>query len=286
MSVAERVVEANGLRHHVIVWEADGPTVLLAHGFLDLAWSWREVAARLQSMGHRCVAWDWRGHGETEHVGPGGYYHFPDYVLDLEELLPSLRRGDEPVHLVGHSMGGTASTMFAGLRSDRLRSLTLVEGLGPPAGSFEATPEKFGAWLGSVARIRRRSGPRPMTIAQAVARMRLRNPELPEELGRFLAEKNTRPVAGGRVWRFDPLHRTTSPMPFRREIFDAFLQRVAVPTLVVMGERGFRLPDEQERFAQLRDGRFVEIPDVGHMVHWLKPAALAAHVAELVASVS
>ena len=84
MSPRERFVPANGLRHHVVEWgEPDAPTVLLAHGFLDLAWSFRDVAQRLAERGFRCVAWDWRGHGESEHIGAGGYYHFADYVLDL-----------------------------------------------------------------------------------------------------------------------------------------------------------------------------------------------------------
>ena len=65
MSVRERVVRANGLAHHVLSWEAEGPTVLLAHGFLDLGWSWRWVAERLQAAGYRCVAWDWRGHPQA-----------------------------------------------------------------------------------------------------------------------------------------------------------------------------------------------------------------------------
>ncbi len=287
MTPSEHTVEANGLKHHIIVWEADGPTVLLAHGLLDIAWSWKLVAERLQAEGYRCVAWDWRGHGETEHIGAGGFYHFPDYVLDLEELLPQLRRGpDDAVHLVGHSMGGTAAAMFAGVRSRELRSLTLVEGLGPKTHDFDGTPLKFERWLDQMVQLRAdvRTSPYPMQIPQALARMRVHNPELPEELGLMLAEKSTRPVPGGRAWRYDRKHWVTSPMPFRREIFDAFLGRIEVPTLVVMGERGFRLPDEKERYACLRRGRFVEIADVGHMIHWLAPQALADHIAAFIAS--
>ncbi|MEM9072088.1 MAG: alpha/beta hydrolase [Myxococcota bacterium] len=276
----ERFVETNGLRYHVVEWPAEGPFVLLAHGFLDLAWSWRGVAERLQAQGYHCVAWDWRGHGESDHVGQGGYYHFPDYVLDLEYLIPQIT-GDRSVHLVGHSMGGTISTMYAGLRSDRLASLTLVEGLGPPNWGFEKTPEKFRAWLDSVEKIRTRPK-RSLTLESALRRMRIQNPELPEELGEFLAEKATVEIDGRRRWRFDPLHRTTAPMPFRTEVFNTFLHRIEVPTLVIAAERGFRLPDERERYQQIPDHRFVEIADVGHMIHWMRPDALADAIVSLV----
>ena len=108
----ERFVRANGLRHHTLSWNDDAEvTVVLCHGFLDHAWSFHHVAQSLAEAGLRAVAFSWRGHGETEHVGAGGYYHFPDYVLDLHELMPMLASGD--VHLVGHSMGGTAASLYA-----------------------------------------------------------------------------------------------------------------------------------------------------------------------------
>lgn len=280
MSVKEHFVVANELRHHVVEWPADGDTVFLAHGFLDLAWSWKAVAEELQSAGFRCIAWDWRGHGESEHIGTGGYYHFPDYVLDLDQLVQQL--ATDRIHLVGHSMGGTVCTMFGGVRSAKLKSLTLIEGLGPPAWDFDGTPSKFEAWLATVAKHRRRT-PRKLTVEECIKRMRIQNPDLPDDLARFLVEKSTHEVEGGRrVWRFDALHRTTSPMPFRVEVFRAFLKRISVPTLVVAGEKGFRLPDEADRYGHIPDHRFVEVPDVGHMIHWLQPVRLAQEIAEFI----
>jgi pimeloyl-ACP methyl ester carboxylesterase len=53
------------------------------------------------------------------------------------------------------------------------------------------------------------------------------------------------------------------------------LASITTPTLVIAGERGFRLEHEQHRVERIRDRRFVEIPDVGHMIHWFRPEALA-----------
>src|SRR5262245_2914075 len=129
---SESFVGANGLSHHVLEWNAGGSqTVVCCHGFLDLAWSWHWVAQHLAEAGLRVVAFDWRGHGETEHVGRGGYYHFADYALDLHELWPKL--APDGAHLAGHSMGGTATAYFAGVRPKGLRTLTSIEGIGPPA---------------------------------------------------------------------------------------------------------------------------------------------------------
>lgn len=275
-AVREDTLTSNGLRHHVLKW-GDAPVdVVLCHGFLDVAWSFDRVASQLAARGHGVASFDWRGHGETQWIGTGGYYHFPDYVLDLEGLVPQL--ADVPVHLVGHSMGGGACAMFAAARPDSVRSLTLIEGIGPPEMEPRDPAKRLQVWLNGVAR-QRAHAPRPMKdLGEAVRRMRIQNPELDDELGRFLAEKSTEPVEGGFGWTFDPLHKTVGPRPFQRAQFQELLRAISTPTLIVAGERGLRLPDEKEYLAAIRDHRFVEIADVGHMIHWFEPERLASEL--------
>ncbi len=286
----ERTVVANGLAHGVVTWEPeeraageaheDAPTLVLCHGFLDQAYGFDRVARRLAAVGIRCVAFDFRGHGRTEWVGAGGYYHFPDYVLDLDCLLTAL--GLARVHLLGHSMGSTVAAMFAGTRPERVDHLVLVEGLGPPAPAADDLPGRFRTFLDGVQKAApRRTRERPMaSVDEALARMRATHPELDDELGRFLAEKATREAEdGGRVFRFDPLHRTMAPVPFRPDAFRAFLRAIRAPTLVVFGDRGMRVPDEDERLACIAGATRVVLPDVGHMVHWFADEALAARIA-------
>ncbi len=269
-------MKVNGLRHHVLAWnDAGSPTVVLCHGFLDLAWSFDALARELAAAGLRAVAFDWRGHGETEHVGAGGYYHFADYVLDLHELMPLLAAGE--VHLVGHSMGGTAAAMYAATHPKVPRTLTLVEGLGPPQYSGDPV-DKMTAWLESIDRFRRRE-PAPMRdLSDAVRRLRAQTAELPADLAYVLAEKATVQTEEGLMWRFDALHRTTSPAPFSAEVFLSFLARIDAPTLIVSGTNGFRTEDHTRRVAALKDARALELEGVGHMIHWLRPKELAAAI--------
>ncbi|MGB8332762.1 MAG: alpha/beta hydrolase [Polyangiales bacterium] len=280
-SVREQELIANGLRHHVIRWGDHPVDVVLCHGFLDIGWSFDAVARELVAAGHGVVSFDWRGHGQTEWVGAGGYYHFPDYVLDLDELLPQF--GEQPVHLVGHSMGGSVCVMYAAVRPERLRSLTLIEGIGPPEMEPRHPTARLRAWLDGVAMVRTKTR-QPMKDAQdALTRMRIQNPELSEELGLFLISKSTRPVNGGLQWTFDPLHKTWSPRPFDAQVFGMLLESISTSTLVVAGERGFRLQDEQDRIAKIKRHRVSEIPDVGHMVHWFQPRVLASELARFFA---
>lgn len=275
MTVAsEETLTANGLAHHVIRWGDRPVDVVLCHGFLDIGWSFDAVARELVEAGHGVASFDWRGHGQSEWIGPGGYYHFPDYVLDLEELLPQL--ADGPIHLAGHSMGGSACAMYAAARPDRLATLTLVEGIGPPEMEPSEPTLRLRAWLDGVGKCRAKNA-RPMADArEALSRMRVQNPGLPDELGLFLVSKSTRAVEGGLRWSFDPLHKTFSPRPFQARQFEGLLESIETPTLIVAGARGFRLADEKGRIDKIGDHSFVEIPDVGHMIHWFEPHALAS----------
>ena len=271
----EESIVANGLAHHVLRW-GEGPTdVVLCHGFLDVGWSFDALARVLAGKGYGVAAFDWRGHGESEWIGAGGYYHFPDYVLDLEYLLPQL--SDRPIHLVGHSMGGGICAMYASARPDKLQTLTLIEGIGPPDAGERNAVERLKVWLDGVHK-RREDTPRSMKdTSEALKRMRIQNPELTDELGLFLASKSTKSAPdGGLTWSFDPLHRTWSPRPFNAEQFSMVLAAIETPTLVVAGERGYRLPDQAERLAHLQSYELAEISDVGHMVHWFQPDELGA----------
>ncbi|MDZ8172265.1 alpha/beta hydrolase [Microbacterium xanthum] len=118
------------------VWEPEGatrqtPTVLAVHGVTSshLAWAW--VAPRLADI--RVIAPDLRGRGRSNAIaGPAGLaVHADDMALLLDAV------GVEQVTVVGHSMGGFVSVVFAHRHPDRVSRLLLVDGglpLSIPAG--------------------------------------------------------------------------------------------------------------------------------------------------------
>jgi pimeloyl-ACP methyl ester carboxylesterase len=280
-------VEANRLRHHVLRWEPETPTserpILLCHGYLDVAWTFDRLAQALVARGRRVVSFDWRGHGETEWVGRGGYYHFVDYVLDLDELTRALGLAED-FDLVGHSMGGTACAMFAATRPEGLHALALLEGMGPPHTEGETLPDRIDQWLATTKTLRDKT-PKPLRdLDDAIARLRVMHPDLEGDLARFVAEKHTVLRDGSLYFAFDPLHRTRAPIPFRVEAFLAQLERIAVPTLVVSGEKGWKPADHASRVAKLAVHEEHEIAGVGHMLHWHAPDALADRLAGFLAT--
>ncbi len=268
-------VRGNGLELSVVEWAPASPraTVLLLHGFMDAAASFDLVAPALADAGLRVVAPDLRGFGESDRVPSGGYYHFPDYVADADALL----EGD--VFVVGHSMGGTIATLLAGTRPEHVKKLAVLEGVGPLDNPDDTAPLRMRKWLEDLKALPKTQ---PMTEEDALRRLVAVHPRVPREvLSTRIPHLASRGGGGKLTWRYDPLHRTTSPMPFFAKVYGAFAARVTCPVLYVTGgPLGWRVPDEDARVAIFPSATRVDIPDAGHMMHWSAPDALSRALIE------
>jgi pimeloyl-ACP methyl ester carboxylesterase len=280
---SRHVALGTGLRYHVLCWgpdeaaPADAPPVILLHGFLDMAWGWEETARDLAGP-LRLYAPDLRGHGDSDPIGPGGYYHFLDYLADLHELIDALCPAGGQVALVGHSMGGTVAAYYAGSFPARVSRLAVLEGLGPPE-SAQEMPQRVATWLHAWRRVRERPERVYPDVAAAAARLREHDPLLGEALALRLAARGTRPVPGGGVrFKHDPLHVTPGPYPFRLELAEGFWRRISCPTLLVSGsETSFRYApeDEARRLSCFRHASRAVIEGAGHMMQRHRPRELA-----------
>jgi pimeloyl-ACP methyl ester carboxylesterase len=268
-------IGANGLEHHVLEWGSGRPIFLL-HGYLDAAGTWDLVAPTLAAQGFRVLAPDLRGFGDGDRAPRGSYYHFADYVADVAALVDHLCP-DVPVSIVGHSMGGTVATLFSGAFPERVSALANLEGLGPPDNAFEVGPVRMRRWLEDLRASERRGEPSPMQHAEARRRLGANHPGVPEAVLDHRLKHLVRDAGTGVVWRHDPLHRTTSPIPFFTKTFVEFARRVTCPVLFVSGgPKGWHPPDEEERLAAFARLERKSLDDAGHMLHWTRPAELAA----------
>jgi pimeloyl-ACP methyl ester carboxylesterase len=86
-----------------------GPPLLFVHGYFGLAIAFERMMECLTARGHRCVAIDLRGHGDSALSGPLGRVSIHDYTDDVERVARQL--GD-PI-IIGHSMGGLVAQLAA-----------------------------------------------------------------------------------------------------------------------------------------------------------------------------
>jgi pimeloyl-ACP methyl ester carboxylesterase len=295
MQPRSHVWHLNGLAQHVLEWPAAGAgapasvaegsaggasaTAVLVHGFQDVAATWDDVAGSLARAGLRVLVPDMRGFGDGPRVAAGSYYYFPDYVADVAALLRAEVTG--PLFLVGHSMGATVVTYFAGAFPERVTKLALVDGVGPPTNEPDIAPTRMRRWI-EMARDAPSATRKAMTRADALSRLARYNPDVAEAV---LAHKLTqlanvtREASGPDdelAWKYDPLHTTVSPIPFYGEAYKAFARLVTCPVLHLSGgTKGHHVSDEEERLACFPKLARVTI-EGGHALHWTKPAELSA----------
>ena len=121
----------NGIELAVHV-EGSGPLVVLAHGFPDLALTWRLQVPALVAAGYRVVVPDMRGYGGSTRPDPVAAYRSDVVGADLVGLLD--HEGVERAHVVGHDWGAASVWPLGLTHPDRLLSLTgLSVPYAPPA---------------------------------------------------------------------------------------------------------------------------------------------------------
>lgn len=279
-------LRANGIEFAALgAGPADGPLVLLLHGFPELARSWRHQLPALAAAGFRAVAPDLRGYGRSERRGP---YDVATLAGDAAALIEAT--GREHAVLVGHDWGGAIAWATAGLHPHRVSRLVVLNA---------PHPELLREELRASRDQRRRS--RSILLFQL--------PWLPE---RLLARKRglaiARALRGGShvrdAWPPDELERyreafsrpgdLAGPLAYYRAAFRnrsaRFRGVVTAPVLVLWGVHDrFLAPaladeDRLRRFAP--DLRVVRIEDAGHFVQNEAPervnAELLAWLQELV----
>ena len=292
-----RFVTLRGLRHHVLEWgdaslvTPDRPTVLMQHGWMDVAASFQFVVDALPSDRH-VLAFDWRGFGLSD-ATPADTYWLPDYVGDLDAALDALLFAPgatpTPIDLLGHSMGGNIVMLYAGLRPERIRRLVNLEGFGMPATKPSQSPKRYLQWLDE---LKTPAELRDYDSVEAVAnRLRKTNPPLPAARAAWLAQHWSRQKidADGSAGRFeilgDAIHKRGTPMLYQRDEVLECWKLITAPVMWVEGDQtdvsrwwGTRYTKaefhERLNVVTSRVERHVLAP-AGHMLHHDQPEALA-----------
>ena len=269
---ADRFVDANGLRFHYLEWgDAANPDVLMLHGASQQAHSWDFISLPL-SPGYHVLALDQRGHGDSDWA-PGGDYSMDAAQADIDGVVEAL--GLDGFHLIGHSMGGRNSFVWASRHPGVLRSLTIVD-TGPESARrgreriqrFRELPDNLDTLEEFADRIQEYTG---RTREQVLGALKY----------------SIRQGADGKwTWKYDRLMRQPNrndPVWTPEQLWDC-VKRIDCPTLVVRGERSDIFAAEtMEKMQQvIPDCATVTIANAGHLVQGDNPvdflAAARAHL--------
>ena len=216
---------AGGIRIAGDSWgPSDGPLVLLQHGAGQTRHAWGGTGKLLGQAGYRAVAFDARGHGDSDWA-PDGIYTQDVMVRDLECVVAALG-GRRPV-LVGASMGGATSLVAVGEDHVDASALILVDivprvtaaGAGRIQAFMAQKPEGFGSLE---------------EVADAISSYQPQRTR-PKSLDGLA--KNVRLGTDGKYrWHWDPQYRSgTRDLERRMQRLDACARRLQLPTLLVRG---------------------------------------------------
>ncbi|CAM5438545.1 alpha/beta fold hydrolase [Streptomyces abikoensis] len=239
-----------------------GPgAVLLLHGLMGRAAHWAETA-RWLSARHRAVALDQRGHGRSERPADGPYTR-DAYIADAVAAIEALELA--PAVLIGHAMGALTAWQLAARRPDLVRALVICDMRASALGA--ATQREWGEWF--------RSWPVPFaTLADVRKWFAEGDPTLERPRparGDYYAEIMAERADG---WRpaFSRRQMLQARETYAHDAHWEELALVECPALVVRGPDGeLGRAEAQEMVRVLPRGRYAEVPDAGHLVHYDQP---------------
>jgi pimeloyl-ACP methyl ester carboxylesterase len=144
--INHRSVDVHGLRMHLAeAGPADGPVVLLLHGFPECWYSWRHQLPALAAAGFHAVAPDQRGYARSDAPEAIEDYTILHLVGDAIGVLDAI--GADRAVVVGHDWGAPVAWHTALLRPDRVHGVVGLSvpfrGRGP-ARPTEALAHRFG----------------------------------------------------------------------------------------------------------------------------------------------
>ncbi len=274
---ATREYSIRGSTYCVYEWgDPDAPLLMYLHGWGDTGSTFQFVVDALKRE-WRIVAPDWRGFGRSSCECAS--YWFPDYLADLHALL-EIYSPQDPIRLIGHSMGANVASLFGGTMPERVRALVNIEGFGLTDSDPAAAPERYRTWIEMGAS--GTSFSEYTDISALARRIGKRHPGMGVAEAMFVAAEWAEVSSDGVVrLRADPRHKLPNPVLYRRAEAEACWRAIRADTLLVAGaDSTFFIDNEGEVTAMFPAANLRLIDGAGHMPHFEAPAGLAAAIEE------
>jgi pimeloyl-ACP methyl ester carboxylesterase len=289
--VRQYKIDVGGLGIAVHEWgDRAGQPVFLVHGGFDFGRTYEVFAPKLAAAGWRVVAWDQRGHGDSDHAA---LYGWDADVRDAMAVLDAITT--EPAPVVGHSKGGALMIQLADAQPYRFSHLVNLDGLPskrrvPDVAEHERTRMVAGEISGWLDHRRRTAdlARKPGTIEELARRRGRMNPRASFEWLCHLVTVGARLDADGWRWKIDASMRFGGFGPWRPEWTMTSLPGLGMPFLGVLGSEledmgpGTLLHHVAPFIPQ--QGRVEMLEGVGHFVHIEQPDLVAAMVLDFLES--
>ncbi len=273
----EQRIVVRGADYCIYEWgSASAPLFVYLHGWGDTGSTFQFVIDALNAE-WRVVAPDWRGFGRS--AAKCTSYWFPDYLADLHVLLEKISP-DDPVRLVGHSMGANVAALYAGTMPERVQALVNIEGFGLADSNPDDAPARYRAWIEAMNEEQRFS--EYDDLSALASRLVKRHPLLGVAESNFVANEWAAQGSDGVTrLRADPRHKLPNPVLYRRAEAQACWRGITAEALMILGSASrFQRHFSEASPPPFPQDRQVVIEGGGHMLHFELPGALATAIEE------
>ncbi|MBF6165202.1 alpha/beta fold hydrolase [Streptomyces gardneri] len=230
-----------------------GAPILLLHGLMGSARTWRDHLGWLREYGH-VYTFDAAGHGRAAPA-----------ELTTEAFVADLAAGTaaitEPMVVIGHSMGALHGWVFAATHPDRVRAL-VIEDIAP-----DFTGRTAAGWAAMI-----EAWPQPFPDDEAVLAF------FGPVAGRYFLNSFQRGPRGYRLHGSVATFRDISEEWGTRDFWPQW-HAVRVPALLLEGEHSITPPGQMRQMVAAHPGAdYVLVPGAGHLVHDDQPEFYRAEV--------
>jgi pimeloyl-ACP methyl ester carboxylesterase len=253
---------------------ADGPVVVLLHGFPQQNTSWEPIISLLTANGFRCLAPNQRGYSAGARPLRRRDYRASELVADTLALIDA--SGADRVHLVGHDWGAAVAWSAAGYAPERLASLSALSVPHPMAflRSMLTSRQGLVSWYMYVNQ-----------LPWVSERLMLGRDGRGEAMAKYLIRSGLPPEAAARDARsmaesgaLTAALNWYRAMPLSRKGLGSAQSKIAVPTLYVWSDRDIAITAKPARdTANYVSGpyRFETLSGASHWLPEEKPTEIA-----------
>ncbi len=246
--------------HVVLAGPADGPPVVLLHGFPEFWYAWRGPLAVLARAGFRVIAPDQRGYNLSDKPDAVEAYRVDHLAADIAGLIEAL--GYQDAFLVGHDWGGGVAWRTVIDHPRRVRKFVVLDTPHPRAGEGFTSGEERVSWYRTYLQIPWLPGWTARLGNWALLTNALRDTSRPGTFSEpVLDQFRSAWDRDGAIHSMGKWYRADYP-PLTGE------GRVAVPSLVLVAAQDAFIPGDLTR----RSGLFLddgEVRELGSGTHWV-----------------
>lgn len=248
----------NGQTHCRVHDKTEGEWVVLIHGLITPQFAWQYLFDDLVAQGYRVVSFDLYGRGAS--FIPDLDYTFKLYLDQLDEVIQTFCKG-ETNHLIGWSMGGALSSLYAMKHGSQLDKLVLIApGIKITSGHFLRRMLQHDVASALFAK-----------IGEQTLRARMRDQfHAPEQFDDYYRQAMAQ-TQRARFWK--SLTSTMSNYPENlMEILEYYPDSSPQPLIIWGEDDEITAYSGSKEITALLGGELISFPNAAHAVHYEYPA--------------